>query len=419
MAINYNSFKENYDYFINYINSKIGIRGSRLLISMITLIVMAYVYFIYFASMDMDKHLTIFNIPGRYVYGTYVTIFFIGTLYLIAAINALPISEENINFEPSQTSQVVKMGIVLFLFGLFFFILYSIFNNSPFFNFETLWKLFVILFGLTLIYSIYKDVFKKGGLIVSDADDSYISIIKNLIFYIPCLIVDFIELIQKEYNLTPNTTYYILAIETIIVLLYFFGEFLGNTLLSFVTHTSKVLVDEPLSLNKKHAIGTYPIINPKKTYETDDNEQDYSYGLSSWIYINPQYGYDQYKTLLNYGGKPLIEYKGQTNTLRIKIKSGIDTENIVYESNDFKLQKWNNFVINVYENTIDIHLNNELILSEGYDVSTWNLHQSIVVGDNNGLEGGITNVRYFNHPISKPTITFSYLIFKDKNIPIV
>ena len=413
------NFKELYNSFTNYINNTLGQRGGRLILSIAALSTMFWLYYKYLPDIGNVDNLGFLGIPGKYVYYTYTGICFISILYTLVFLSSLGHPEENIKFEPGPTSQVFKLLIFLFLFGLFFYIMYALHNNSQWINLQNLWIGSVIIFGLALIAAIFKDVFKRGGLTISDADDSYISIIKNLIFYIPCLIVDFIDTIQKEYDLTPKTSYILLIIETIIILLYFYGEFLANTLIGFVTHKAKNLVNEPIRLNNSSVIGSYPTINPKKSFDVEEEEQDYDYALSSWVYINPQYGADGYKTILNYGNKPLIEYKGQTNSLRIKIKSGATNEQIVYESTDFKLQKWNNFIINVYANQVDIHLNNELIVSELYDVSTWNLHQSIKVGQQDGLEGAICNVNYFNDPLSKFTISLIYSIFKDKNPPVI
>ena len=415
------NFKETYIYITNYINSLLGLRGARLLYAMSFIIL---TYYIYYFVIDSDTASGVFDfagIPELYVWYTFLTVIFVAGLYLMVYLVALPKPEKDIKFEPSPTSQVFKLVAVIVTFLIFFYVLYAISGNVEFITLNNLYLLLGTMFGLALIYSIYKDVFKKGGLIISETDDSYISIIKNIIFYIPCLLIDLVEFIQKELDITPATSYYLLIIEAIIIVLYFFGEFLGNFFISLISHDAITLVDKPVYLTTSQVIGSYPTINPKKDYQEDldERQQDYSYALSSWVNINPQYGFDDYKTILDYGGKPLIEYKGQTNTLRIKVKSGNDNENIVYENNEFKLQKWNHFVINVYEDMVDIHLNGDLIVSEKYDVSTWSLHQSIKVGDNEGLEGGICNVKYFNHPLSKPIIAFLYQIFKDKNPPVL
>ena len=79
-----------------------------------------------------------------------------------------------------------------------------------------------------------------------------------------------------------------------------------NFFLELVTHTSTNLVSDPIRLNNKHVIGTYPKINPKKSYDEyndQEDKQDYNYALSAWVYINPQYGFDDYKTILDYGNK--------------------------------------------------------------------------------------------------------------------
>jgi hypothetical protein len=413
------NFKEFLDSTLTYINNTLGQRGARLLLSIASLSTLFWLYFKYLPDTSDINQWEILGIPGKYVYYTSTGVAFIAGLYTLVFVSSLGHPEENIKYEPTPTNQVIKLIIFLLLFGLFCYIMYALHNNSQWLNLQNLWRISALLFGLALIAAIFKDVFKKGGLTISSADDSYISIIKNLIFYIPCLIVDIIDTVQREYNFTPRTTYILLIIETILILLYFSAEFLATTFSNLITHTAKNLINEPVRLNNTSILGTYPTINPKKSFEIDDDEQDYDYALSSWVYINPQYGFDEYKTILDYGNKPIIEYKGQTNSLRIRIKSGTNNEHVVYETTDYKLQKWNNFVINVYANQVDIYLNNELIVSEKYDVSTWDLHQSVKAGDQDGVEGAICNVNYYNDPLSKFTISLIYNMFKDKNPPVI
>jgi hypothetical protein len=83
--------------------------------------------------------------------------------------------------------------------------------------------------------------------------------IKNLIFYIPCLISDFIDYAKEDYKNTPTTVFILFIIIIIVCFIY-----AGSYLIKFNNNTSSiVLVDNPIYLNTHVAPLTKKDLNEK------------------------------------------------------------------------------------------------------------------------------------------------------------
>ena len=80
------------------------------------------------------------------------------------------------------------------------------------------------------------------------------------------------------------------------------------------------------------------------------------------------------------------------------------------------LQKWNNIIVNYNGGTLDIFLNGELVKSS-IEVVPYYTFDSLTIGENNGIKGGICNVIYFRHPLTSQNIYYIYNTIKDKDIP--
>ena len=100
------------------------------------------------------------------------------------------------------------------------------------------------------------------------------------------------------------------------------------------------------------------------------------------------------------------------------MSNGLDKDNVVYETTDFKLQRWNNIIINYDGGTLDIFINGTLVSSTGNIVPIMS-YDEIAVGSNNGLSGGVCNVVYFPKPLSISKIASLYKNLKYKNPPII
>jgi len=329
------------------------------------------------------------------------------------------------------------------------------------------------ILNVTTILSIIYIYFIKN-IEWGETPNSLFSFLKNIIFYIPCLFIDLIGKITGEYNRTPKKAVTLLIVEAVIITLYFLLPILVGMAKNEIGDR---LLDGPVYLNTQYTLGSYESLTkesrkydrPRKnksqeiietaqgenntsqekdSFDIDLNgfifgnrdinvnygphkwpsdkmpsKYNYNYALSSWIYINPQppstnHNYSHFTRLLDYGGKPTINYKGKSNTIQVTMDINKDSKKVVYESSDFLLQKWNNILINYDGGTLDVFINNSLVSSTP-SVIPYMRNDIIYSGVDNGIHGGISNVVYFDEVLDKNEISILYETAKLKNTPLL
>jgi hypothetical protein len=265
-------------------------------------------------------------------------------------------------------------------------------------------------------------------------------LIINSIFYIPCILVALIDNFVKITGLDSKdkskkmteptkTDYILLAIAIILNVVYFAYPYAA---VKFSKQGGTMLINNPIYTNDEHVLASYQSLNGG----TDDF--DYTYAISFWVYIdaaNPSTSnaYTKYTSLLNYGGKPNVLYKGTDNTLMITMdnasapktsyKQAVPYEldesgnRIIYVKKDVLLQKWNNIIINYNGGTLDIFYNGELVKS-AIEVVPYMKYDTLTVGSKNGIRGGICSVNYFNKSLDVQQIYNLYHFVKDNTPPV-
>ena len=180
---------------------------------------------------------------------------------------------------------------------------------------------------------------------------------------------------------------------------------------------TKILLKEPVYLSKKKVIGNYEDIG------SGVGAFNYNYSISAWTFIHEQppslrKSSNKFTNIIDYANKPKIQFNPSTNTLRIIMSNGLDQDNVVYETTDFNLQRWNNIVINYDGGTLDIFINGTLVSSTSNIVPIMT-YDEITAGENEGLSGGVCSVVYFPKPLSLSKIKSIYKSLKYKNPPII
>ena len=286
-----------------------------------------------------------------------------------------------------------------------------------------------------------------------------ICIIKNFIFFIPCLLIIFIDKLKDDLKITHSTIFILLLLEILLITSVFFIPMLYKYIIQL--NGNNLLQGEgPYYLNEYRVIGSYqelygkntkknnttlhdlklPFGDQKYSIKTIFNSNpsatrlgDYSYSISFYLYLNPQpkntsIAYNKETTLFNYSDKPRILYNGKNNQLIIKSKS-LENESsqdeTIFKTNDsefnnFKLkyQKWVSFIINYDNNIIDIFIDGKLVASKR-NVPDFHGNEKISIGDINyksdkkGIHGGIKDIYYFSQPQQVNNIEFLYNLTKN------
>ena len=246
-----------------------------------------------------------------------------------------------------------------------------------------------------------------------------------------------------------NKTYYIILIIEIILILFYIFTIGIQTI--YDTQGGINLIREPIDLNKIESL-----VIPDKYSDHPSRP----FAFSFWFFVNSQMlTTNKYYNLFNYQYRPQVLYNPKLNILLIDVsgntweKDYLSTKNInkpsfvpedtsilpnnavdisgnerilnpeyqttgiIYINNKILIQKWNHLVINYNGSVMDIFLNGSLVNSSSQVVPNV---QSLLfsVGQDNGINGGICNLNFYNHALTYSSVVTLYQSVKDKNPPV-
>ena len=248
-----------------------------------------------------------------------------------------------------------RLATTFVSFALVIAALYFIFYLASYYtNFSA-----YFLFGINalIIIGIITMAVKSFGIHDGKHNDSpptWTKLLVKLITYIPCLLLDLVDYLKYQYQITTKPIMIVFLVELLLVGLYLIYPWIVK---QFLSHNSNQLINEPTVLNNETNLGSFSDVN-----YVDDKFQ-YKYAVSGWIYIDSfppetNSSYDEYTSLLNIGDKPNFLFNVTKNKLKIMLKTQDKNESILYETNEFRMQKWNHVIVNYDGATMDIFINN-------------------------------------------------------------
>jgi hypothetical protein len=294
-------------------------------------------------------------------------------------------------------------------------VLYYILRNQDanyFLNF-----LFALIGGLILLGGAYK-LAKHYDLFPTRLVSTMWSKIKPVLFMIPMFLTRGVNAIAQELKITPRYVYVLLLAQLLFVMVYFGLPLLFKYFIHYA-YNGQILTDDTYFLDHQRRLANY--IDLEGDPSKDTKKYNYNYSIHGWFFAHQKINHytddGVFHSIINYGNKPNIEYNPNNNMLRITALKGDNPKPvIVYERNDIELQKWNNIVINYNGSTLDVFLNGIIVHSEPGIVPYYS-YDAITIGDDNGMNGGITNVIYFRDVLSKWFIQTNYKLLRNKAIP--
>jgi hypothetical protein len=349
----------------------------------------------------------------------------------------------NLNKNTKATRLFLKLlgAICFFIFGIY---LYSTSTNT--FNIDYISNyiivILIVVVGLGILYRAlisYMEKLKGWG-----------GFIAQLIFYIPCVFYDVWEYFINEINLTPYSVYLFLLFEILLIILYFYLPDISDKVTG-KDNGIELLNDVEFLDNGKMIIANsddlkIPQEDQSKYKSNLQGEYLTNYCLSMWIYINPHppnhiaysketeifsYGFTDFKGIEHV--KPMIRYYGggdgsdqliERNKLvfyfsRYPPVNQYDSDEHTFYDVTIEMQKWNQIVLNYNRNIVDIFINGNLERTfQMKDLPMYNDLDNIVIGDDNGIDGGICNVTYYRHPLSPEQIALSYNTMVNSDLPV-
>lgn len=287
----------------------------------------------------------------------------------------------------------------------------------------------LIMLGI-LAAALFYNLFMAHTLRHAMKYNRYLSFLGHVLLYLPCWISETFNALGKwcvgQYYATTAGSIFMLLLSMALLLLYIS---LPRVARRVYGQGGKSLLEQPVSTDVQQSLGTYETLNDSDTY-------DYQYALSFWVFLDsagPNTGtaYTKYTSLLNYANKPNVLYKADTHHFMVTMQQNeleqttnnplmefdANKNRILWETTNFPLQKWNNVLFNYNGGTMDIFLNGALVSSSIGVVPYYTL-DSLTIGEDAGIKGGICNVLYFKKDLMSSDIYYLYTMMKDKNPPI-
>jgi hypothetical protein len=242
--------------------------------------------------------------------------------------------------------------------------------------------------------------------------------IVNFILFIPCLFSDFIEYLYGDFATTPKIVYLLFVFELILILLYLY---IPKILKKMQERKGNTIIDTPIRINYRNDATNY--IDMQSTPPPPSNVQNLlvkpeanirrQFALSMWMYVVPMppnhVPYNKPANILNFNNHPSIVYNGTDK------KFTIYYNNVDSDVFDAPLEKWNQVIVNYDKDTVDLFLNGVLIKTHTRKVTSesFNIGDILTTGQENGLQGGIAKVVYYEQPLLSHEIGTAYRYEKD------
>ena len=264
----------------------------------------------------------------------------------------------------------------------------------------------ILIIGLAIIHKVFlNNIMRLGGTP---------KFLLSFLFFIPCLLNDFILYIKKDLVTTPSLAYFLIFMESILLILYFLIKRILNTKMiknEVMIHNGKFFLDTKKEINLANIVE----LRGQTERSTSDlldsisKTKPLSYALSLWIQINqPEVSSIEFPILLygdNSNPKPKITYKSGSNVLNVAVSNGTKMD-IPIEH-----QKWNHIVFNYNGTIMDVFLNGLLYktINLTNSVPVHHLSDTISIGNNELiLNGALANITYHVEPLSAYQILAKY-----------
>ena len=271
---------------------------------------------------------------------------------------------------------------------------------------------------LAFFYVLFLPVIKAGK---EGKGKGLLGLLGALIMYVPCLLIDFADWIKEQYEITTSTAWIVLGVTSLAVAIMIL---LPKAITWMLNQDGVHLLRDPVYLDKEHQLSNHKQL--EHIFQGDDqygnSPRGYHYSISSWFWINPQppntrAAYSHWTNILEFGGRPAIEWLGTTNEMRVMCDIKGDKRVEIFRSDDIPFQSWNNVVINYDGGTMDVFLNGVLVASR--QAAFYQSLENVIAGADKGIEGGICNVVFYDKILHPSQIEMGYKALRRMTQPVL
>lgn len=289
---------------------------------------------------------------------------------------------------------------------------------------------FLLAIGLNLYFDLASFRNEDTGLFV------------YLLFFIPCLITDFVNYMIGQVKSTSTVVYVLTCIVVILILVYFYSS---RLLSRYAFDTNMRILKDPVMLYGKKQIANSSVFKNvtdsynkiRKDFHVNANEVSLlkNYSVSLWVTVNnPNLGTDDECMIFRVGddlgtpsspdnpnrGCPYIACKGDKWKFVFSNVVPEETASVSVEL-AVPFQNWNYLVFNYHDNEVDLFVNGELkdTVSLGNNMPMYSTSQIVCIGsDTKKVHGSICEVRIHPKVLDLNLIAKSYNLLKTRNPPV-
>jgi hypothetical protein len=297
-------------------------------------------------------------------------------------------------------------ALILMLIGIYLYISkdISILEIKAAF---TMFRFLEALIVLVILAIVFRTAIEK---INTSESAGWSGFFVQLIFFIPCLIGDFIEYLLGEFKSTPNVVFVLFIIEILLILAYIY---LPRLMTASITKNGTVLVKEPVPINMKKSLKPYVDLVGGSTKSNDLLKTpliiNNKFSISGWVYVVSQppnkYPYNDEAIIFEFTTlHPRLVFNGKTNKFKAYFNRAQNHEFIM------PLQKWNYVVFNYDKSSIDLFVNGKLehTVKRNVNDDSFKINDLVYIGQERGLSGGICNLMYSSTPLIGQDIKYQY-----------
>ena len=280
-------------------------------------------------------YILFFTTFSVYVKTPTLCIFVLGVTFFIFILTHYWQSDKDVNIFTLMTKYFFIYGYFLFIIlGVFFvcFLLYKVIMGTIVFTLSR--SIWFTLGIIILILALLKETFYTGT-----STNEYSSMIKDIIFYIPCLITDAIDYFKEDYNNTPSTTFIVFIMILIFCAIFFilpmFDKSTGHLLISDPAHLNTTVLSLSINDILKLDPSQYTDLSNTDLSNTDLSNSHVSYNIDSSHNIHYPYDSNTKHFIEGFSFEPFSILENDTNYSRPKVYpsdiSGSQTNNVMFD----------------------------------------------------------------------------------------